>query len=469
MQTYMRLCLNSSQKAFEINMDPYYYGVFAEIGAGQEVARHFFRAGGAAGTIAKSISAYDMAVSDDIYGKSGRYVSKERIELMLVKEFNQLRRRLEKDRGKRTCFFSFANTVAAKSFQQRGKSHGWLGCIFQGRPEAPPSQVVVHIHMLDKDNLQQQEALGIMGTNLIYSCYQYAKEQDRFIDSLMDNLSLDRVGIDFIEVQGPAFTSRDSRLWSLELVKRGYCEALIFDSRTGKLQPKDVLYGKNILVCRGSFRPPTLVNLDMLETGINNFKKSLANKNKKEFLTLAEISMNELRERGEVDSKDFLARVELLRALGHHVLISNFETYGQLSYLLSRHTKERLAFVVSYYSLKEVFNHEKYKKSAGGIFGGMGALFGHRTRLFVYPALDPQGKILTTKESEVEDDIRPLVDYLENQKLLMNISDFKEDVLSIWSRTVLKMIQSGQEGWEKMVPPLVAKRVKDYCLFDYSS
>ncbi len=459
-----------TQKAFEINLDRQFYGVFAEIGAGQEVARYFFRAGGAAGTIAKSMSAYDMAVSDDIYGKAGRYVSKERVQTMLMKEFNQLRQRLEKSRGEKTCFFSFADTVAAKSFQYKSECHGWLGLVFQHCPQAEPSRAILHVRMLDKDNLQQQEALGIVGTNLIYSCYKYSGDRKSFIETLMDNLSFDRLRIDFIDVQGPAFTSGDPRLWSLELVKRGYCGAVMFDQSGGKLQPKDALYKKNILICRGSYRPPTLVNLDMLQQGMVEFKKSQGGVDKDSFLTLPEISMNKLRERGEVDSEDFLARVDLLGALGYNVLISSFGTYGELSYYLSQCTKGNLAFVMGYYNLGEVFNHEKYKKSVGGIFGGIGALIGHRAKVFVYPAASANGQkggILTTKQAEVTADIKPLLSYLEDQKFLVNIENFNTDVFHIWSRTVLKMIQNKEDGWECMVPDLVAEKVKEQCLFDY--
>ena len=328
------------QKAFEINLDKGFYGSFAEIGAGQEVARYFFRAGGAAGTIAKSMSAYDMTVSDEIYGKSKRFVSKERVETMLTKEFNQLQGRLEKERGAECSFFAFANTVAAKSFKNKSECHGWLGMNFQHHPKSEINSVILHIRMLDKDNLQQQEALGIMGTNMVYGCYKYSNNRDSFIDSLMDNISRERVVIDFIDIKGPAFIREDPRLWSLELVKRGFSETVMFDSNGAKIRPKDALYKKNILVCRGSYRPPTLFNLEMLKKGMAEFKKAWPKEKSDQFVTLPEISMHKLLERGEVNPEDFLARVELLGSLGHMVLISSFETYGDLSFYLSNCTKK---------------------------------------------------------------------------------------------------------------------------------
>ena len=215
--------LDPSQKAFEINLDSSIYGTFAEIGAGQEVARYFFRAGGAAGTIAKSMSAYDMTVSDDIYGKSGRYVSRERLHRMLEKEMEQLTERLSKTRGSDTRFFVFADTVAAKSYNYHSYCHGWSGLRFQHSPTSECSEVVVHVRMRDQSNLQQQEALGILGTNLVYASFYLADDREKFICSLMDNLSTDRIEIDLIEVRGPAFDDRDPRLWSLELVKRSFC------------------------------------------------------------------------------------------------------------------------------------------------------------------------------------------------------------------------------------------------------
>lgn len=459
--------LDSTQKAFSINLDSKIYGTFAEIGAGQEVARYFFRAGGAAGTIAKSMSAYDMTVSDDIYGKSGRYVSQERLQTMLKREFDQLVERLEVQRGEDTKFFAFADTVAAKSFKYSSDCHGWLGVRFQHEAKAERSQVIIHVRMLDNSNLQQQEALGIVGVNLIYACYHHLDSREAFIESLVDNISLDRIKIDLIDVKGPAFNFEDSRLWPLELVKKGYCEAVMFNKDGDILQPKDALYKKNLMVCRGSYRPPTLVNLDMLICGEKEFKESLDN-NDNQVLVLPEISMNKLKERGEVVSEDFLARIDLLSKLGQNVLISSFETYGDLNCYLSFCTNSKISFVLGFYNLSEVFDPARYESKPGGYLQGIGEFVGHRTSLYLYPAKDEKtGSLLTSNEFNVDSSDRLLLSYLESKGLLFNLKSFNQDFLHIWSRTVLKMIQSKQSGWEQMVPKELVEEIKNNCLFDY--
>jgi hypothetical protein len=460
--------LDTSQKALAINLQDHIYGTFAEIGAGQEVARHFFRAGGAAGTIAKSMSAYDMAISDAIYGKTSRYVSEDRLSTMLEREYDQLVERLGPARGDKTSFFAFADTVAAKSFRGNSDSHGWLGMRFQHNIGAGASQVIVHVRMLDKANLQQQEALGILGVNLVYACYHYSDDRDKFISSLLEQLTVDRVQIDMIEVKGPAFGGVDSRLWSLELVKKGICQAVLFD-RTGDIvNPKDLLYRRHVLCCRGSYRPPTLVNIDMLERGKERFAADLPKEEREDIIILPEISMNKLRERGEVDGEDFLARVDILAALGQYALISNYETYAELSYYLSTCTKMKMCFVFGHYNMIEIFEEDRYAKNPGGLLGGLGGLLGHRTTLYCYPAQDPKtGSMLTSKEAPVAEVLKPLVTYLEGRNLIANICNVDTSVFHIWSREVLRMIQQGESGWEAMVPPVVVKAVKERCLFGY--
>ncbi len=460
--------LDPRQKAFEINLRPEIYGSFAEIGAGQEVARQFFRAGGAAGTIAKSMSAYDMAISDEIYGKSDRYVAKERLERMLAREFDQLVQRLEKARGDETCFFVFADTVAATSFKYKTSGHGWLGVRFQHKPNAKASQIVIHVEMFDQINLQQQEALGILGTNLIHSCFTYSKDRETFISALLDYLGKERLSIDFIDTQGPAFEGTDTRLWLLELVKQAYCGAVMFDQEGHACQPKDELYKKNILISRGSYRPPTLFNIDMLEQGHKKFSELLGDKEKDNIIILPEISMNKLKERGEVISEDFLARVDLLGSLGHHALITSYETYGDLNYYLAQCTKMDIAYAMGFYNLQEVFDEKNYSKHFGGILGSLGALLARRTRLFVYPALNEKNNmILSSMEVKRTDNQHLLLKYLREEKLIHDIEDFNQDAFKIWSRVVLKMIQNNEKGWEKMVPACVAKEVKEKCLFEF--
>ncbi len=464
----MERTLDTGQKAFDINLDTSIYGTFAEIGAGQEVARHFFRAGGAAGTIAKSMSAYDMTVSDSIYGRSGRYVSKSRLETMLSKEYDQLIERLDDQRGAETKFFVFADTVAAKSFKYTAECHGWMGVRFQHEPRAEYSQMILHVRMLDQVNLQQQEALGVLGTNLIYNCFHERDDRSKFVKTLMSDLTTDRILIDYIDVSGPAFSGQDRRLWPLELVKRSYTEAILFGTDGRILSAKDEFYKKKLLVSRGSYRPPTHFNMDMLEKGKNAFCKKLGLECSDDLVVIPEISMSKLKERGEVISEDFLARINLLSGLGHMCLISSYNTYGELSGYLSACTSDKVAFVMGYYNLEEVFSFDKYANNPSGLLGGIGQLLGHKTEVFVYPALsDDEKEVLTAKDAKVHKDVKQLIHYLCSIKRIEDITDYDKNYFNIWSRTVLSMIQNNESGWEKMVPDIVAKEVKDRCLFDY--
>lgn len=460
--------LGHRQKALEINLNPNIYGTFAEIGAGQEVARHFFRAGGAAGTIAKSISAYDMTMSDAIYGKeaSGRYVCEERLQKMLDTEFNILIERLTETRHKETLFFAFADTVAAKSYKGTGEHHGWIGIKFQHKPKAKPSQVIIHITMLDAENIQQQEAIGLLGVNLVYAVYHDISDRESFIMGLMDGLTTSRVKIDMIRVSGEAFKGVDSRLLCLELVKMKLCEAVIFDVDGEVLQASDVLYKKNVLVVRGGYRPPTNLSLDMLECGLRKFKASLDPSERENIIVIPEISMSQLLDRGEVDNEDFLARVDLLSALGQRVLISNSESYSDLNIFFTKYAKKNIAFVMASYNFEEILNLSNYEQKRFGLIGSLGTLFEPRTKLYIYPACDDETQEIKTIESlNVADNLSFLLLYLKENGHIENITDYNPDVISIWSRKVLKMIQDGTEGWEKFVPLSVAKTVKNKCLF----
>lgn len=462
--------LGQKQKALEINLNNRIYGTFAEIGAGQEVARHFFRAGGAAGTIAKSISAYDMTMSDAIYGKegSGRYVCEERLQKMLDIEYEILMTRLQDVRSPETTFFAFADTVSAKSFKGTGENHGWIGVKFQHTPKASPSQVIMHVSMLDAENVQQQEAIGFIGVNLVYAAYHMAQDHEKFISSLMDGLTTSRIKIDMIQVKGEAFHGVDSRLLCLELVKLKLCEAVIFDVDGTVLQASEVLYKKNVLVVRGGYRPPTNLSLDMLECGLRRFKASLDKSEQDNIIVIPEISMSLLLDRGLVDNEDFLARVDLLSALGQKVLISNSESYSDLNLFFTKSAKKKIAFVMASYNLEEILNKSRYEdnRCGVGLVGSIGKLIEPNTRLFIYPAQDEENSEIQTIESiKVGDDLTFLLLYLKENHLIENIDDYNPEVISIWSRKVLKMIQDGAEGWEKFVPPSVAKTVKTKCLF----
>lgn len=323
--------LGTLQKALKINLDPKIYGTFAEIGAGQEVAGTFFKAGGASGTVAKSMSAYDMTFSDAIYGqlKDKRYVCQERLNSMLDHEYDLLIERLNEKRGAGTQFFSFANTVVTLNYHKNNHPHGWLGCRFQTQPGGEHHDVIIHVRLLDNDTLLQQQLIGVLGVNLIYACFYYHEDPEVFLESLRDNLAMDRFQIDSIKFFGPSFKNVDGRLMSLRLVQNGFSDVAIFGPDGKNVQPSDILYKKHILMLRGRFRPITNVHMDMLENGLVQFKEE-ADVDPEKILLMVELTLQGLKSGGDIDEKDFLDRVDILCALGHTVMISNYVEYSKL-------------------------------------------------------------------------------------------------------------------------------------------
>src|SRR6266436_2864281 len=376
--------LTTNRKALTINLDEAKYGTFAEIGAGQEVARQFFQVGGAAGTIAKSISAYDMKFSDEIYAKAGRYVSRERLGLMLDHEYDLLIERLNAVRGGRTAFFVFADTVAAKSFKGTNEAHGWMGVRFQAAPNTPPCVIILHVRMWDKENVLQQQALGIVGVNLVFGAFYYLNDQDKFIRSLADNLTVDRIEVDMINFSGPLFSDVDNRLMSLKLVEYGLTNAVMFSPKGEVLQHSEVLYKKAIVVERGSFRPVTLVNEDMMRCALAQFLQEPALKGV-DVVVLMEITMHNLLASGNIDHKDFLDRVDTLSGIGNNVLISNYLEFYRLTSYFRRYTKQMVGVAMGINNLLEVFNERYYENLDGGILESFGRLFKNLIKLYIYP------------------------------------------------------------------------------------
>ena len=468
----MTKVLTTEQKAFEINLRTQLYGTLAEIGAGQEVARQFFQAGGAAGTIAKTMSAYDMQVSDAIYGKekSGRYVCDSRVTKMMKQEYETLIERLMKVRPDDTQFFSYANTMAARSYKTQKDGHGWMGMQFMHEPGAQPSEIVIHIRMLDNSNPLQQQAVGRMGVNLIYACFYNLKDHGTFVESLMDNLGRERIEIDMIRVKGPGFEGKDPRLFNLELIKRNFTQSVIFDSNGDIVEPTDVLYKKHLLVLRGSFRPPTLVNLDMLSTGLTQFENDLPEEERDRILVLPEISVSKLIERGEVHNEDFLARVDILQALGQKVMISNKVGFYSLKKYLASMTSGQVNFVAGVYNIESIINDDRESLHPWGMMAGIGVIRGKRTQMYIYPGRDEEtGNIINCTNAKIAQKHNDLVKYLLGRGYLKDIKHYNKDAFDIWSRVVLEMIQKGDKKWETMVPKLVADEVKKKKLFGYEN
>ena len=365
--------IGTDRKALQINLDPAKYGTFAEIGAGQEVARRFFRIGGAAGTIAKTMSAYDITFSDAIYGPADRYVSRVRLQTMLDHEYNLLIERLDAKFGTEKTFFVFADTVATRSFKQRSESHGWLGMRFQSEPRAQPSQIIIHVRLLDQTNVEQQEALGVIGVNLLYGAFYYHRPE-KLISSLHENLAPGRLEVDMIKFSGPTFAGVDHRLMSLQLVSQGLTNAVMFKADGETVQPAEVFYKKAILVERGNFRPVTYATNDMLDGARRVFMKH-CDCSEDEVVVLMEMTLENLLADGQVDHADFLARADILRALGRTVLISKFGEYYRLAGYLFRYTNRAIGLVMGVPSLMEIFNEKYYTNLEGGILEALGRMF----------------------------------------------------------------------------------------------
>jgi hypothetical protein len=452
--------LDTHEKALRVNLDQHKYGTFAEIGAGQEVARWFFRVGGAAGTVAKTISAYDMVVSDAIYGPTDRYVGRQRLQKMLDHEYDLLIERLAAKRGATTQFFVFANTVAAQSYNRRDECHGWMGIRFQPRPGEEPSQIIIHVRMLDHENLQQQEALGIMGVNLIYGALNLHTRPDRFLESLLDGLGRGRVELDMIKFSGPAFLMMDNRLASLQLVQLGLTDSAMFTADGEVAQAAELLHGKSVLVERGSFRPVTHVTLDMLNSAQAHFVQEPGVESDG-LLVLMEMTLKNLSDEGTIDYQDFLERVDILGTLGQTVLISNFGAHHRLASYLFRYTRQKCAFVLGVPTLKEIFDEKYYADLDGGILESFGRLFKNDLKLYVYPLRDPaSGALITGDNLVVPAHLRHLLAYLVENRFIEPVRPSNPDFLRIFSREVLALLRTGDPRWETMVPPAVAETIK---------
>jgi len=457
----------TEKKAFEINMDRRYYGTFAEIGAGQEVARRFFAAGGAAGTIAKTISAYDMSFSDAIYGACGRYVSRARLDTMLTHEMDLLIERLDASVGAERNFFVLADTVAARSFRRHDESHGWMGLRFQHSPRAPLSEIILHVRMLDAENLQQQEALGIFGVNVVHGAFHLADKPEALIASLMDDLAPERIVVDMIRFSGPAFPGVDNRIMSLQLVVQGLTKATLFRSDGEVVQAADSFYKKPLLVERGSFRPVTLLTNDMLLGARRMFEAEEAVAGNQPEI-LMEITMKNLLSTGHLDLQDFLDRVDMLGALGHTVLISNYGEFHRLVNYLSIYTDKMTGLPLGIPGMHELFEQRFYSELEGGILEGLGRLFKHGVKLYAYPRLMPDGSLVTAKNFEVAPNLVHLYSHLLENHFIEEISDYTSAFLPIRSADVLSLIRKGDRSWENMVPPAVADIIRERRLFGCS-
>ena len=462
---------NTGQKALQINLDAKKYGAFAEIGAGQEVARWFFHVGKASGTVAKTISAYDMAVSDAIYGPSDRYVSRKRLQSMLDHEFGLLLERLDKTIGERRTFFAFADTVTTKHIAKAGEEggNGWLGIKFQHLPRTAPSTIIIHARLLDWETGRQQESVGVLGVNLIHAAFYQHFEPERLIGSLLDSLSWQRVEVDMIKFSGPAFEGLDNRLMALQLVQQWLTEAAMFTADGETIIPGEILYKKPVLIERGSFRPLTNPMLDMLERAREKFIQQPALQGE-DPVVMFEMTLRQLQVGDAIDHRDFLDRVDTLGALGKPVLISNFLRYHRLVTYLSRHTQKPIGLPIGLVRLRDVADEKFYTDMPGGLMESLGQLFKNGARMYVYPSLDRKTGSLTTVENlEVPSNIRHLYAHLLENKFIESINPSHPDMLKVYSVDVLEKIQAADESLAQIIPPPIFDVIKAKQLFGWGT
>ena len=464
----MRQILKTEQKALDINLNDRIYGTFAEIGAGQEVARHFFQVGAAAGTIAKTMSAYDKTYSDRIYGEeeSRRYVCESRLYKMLDHEYKLIEERLMDTRPD-TNYFVFADTVSAINYARTIKGNGWIGMRFQHYPKSDPNEVVMHVKMLDKNNRQQQEAIGILGVNLIYACYHYRDDQEEFVESLLDGLK-SRVAIDMIRTRGPAFQHYDNRLLCLYMIKHKLTEVAIFDASKISVHASEFLYRKDVMVVRGHFRPPTLVTQDAFDKSFEQFKTE-DEVDPSKCRLLAEITLDNLLRFGPLNEQDFLDRTEMLTAMGHTVIISDCSNHQRLINYLSDYKINRLGIVIGVHELKDIIN-EKYEHNKDGrLLTAFGELFSRNITVYAYPALEKEGDTLMgIRDLPVQEEIRFLYQHLLNNHQIVEINSPDQALLHIIPYKVYEDLTSGRDGeWEPYLPANLVDIIKEQKCFGY--
>ena len=450
----------TKEKALSLNLRREIYGTIAEIGGGQETAANFFRAGGASGTIAKTMSAYDMKFSDAIYGKTDRYVCEEKLHKMLEHEYNLLAERLG-HRADDTLFFAFANTVETLNFRKTNQGNGWIGVKFQLAPNTKPNICIIHVILNDPDAIWQQEALGRVGINLIYACFNHYDDPERLMTSIRDNMSHDRIDVDMFKLEGPTFGHIDNRLMALKLVKHGLSEAAMFDKDGHVMQPSTMLYKKNICVLRGQFTPVTYRSVDMMVSGVNQFKKDkgvMPNS----LRVLAEFTLSELAADGEINDNDFLDRVSLLNSLGQHVMISNFDRLYQLaSYLKQFSRGQRMGLIVGARNLQRVFDQSLYQDLSGGILESFSKIFGSNAKLLIYP-VSSENNVATFCP---DDSLKHLYQHFVENMFIEDIEEVRNEYLDIDPDLVLRLIKDHDESWKQYVPSKVRSLIEERQMF----
>lgn len=455
-------------KALRVNLNSNIYGTFAEIGAGQETVRHFFRAGGSSKTVAKAISAYDKVFSDAIYSveEDGRYVTESRLEKMLSYESDKLEKRLVRQSNPNKAFFSYANTVATIDYAKKHKGHGWVGIMFQSSANEPYSKITLHIQFKETDSKLQQETLGILGVNLIYGAFYQHHDPKKLIHSLYDHLDKDQIEIDSINFCGPLFAKVDNRLMSLFLVKNGMTDAVMFGPDGVSQLPANVLFRKNILALRGSFRPVTIVNMHMYTSALDKFKKQ-NDLQDHQTAVIFEITLSNLLMQGDIDETDFLHRADLLCSLGQTVMISNFQEYYKLTQYFGQYTDQRIALSMGVSGILNIFDQKYYTNLSGNLLEALGKLFRNEMKIYLYPTLDQDGQIIDSTNLKVDIRVKELYKYFKKNQQIIDIQNYDLDTLDVNARDILKQLQENKDGWESKLPIGIAQMIKENGLFDY--
>lgn len=456
-----------TSKALRVNLNEHIYGTFAEIGAGQETVRNFFRAGGASGTIAKTMSAYDKDFSDAIYGieKDARYVTEARLKSMLRYETDLIEQRISREKHPDKLFFSYANTVATIDWAKKYKGHGWLGIRFQTQPREEYSEIIIHVQFHENNAALQQISLGTMGTNLIYGAFYQYDDPKLLLQRLYDHLTSDQIEIDMINFTGPVFKDVDNRLMSLQLVKNGMTQAVMFAPSGNNVLPANELYKKNILTLRGSYRPVTKVNMNMYEKSLELF----LNENKvdsEKTKVIFEITLSNLKSEGSIDEKDFLDRADLLGSLGQMVMISDFQEYYKVVEYFSQFTAERMGLTMGINTFVSLFDEKYYRHLSGSILEAFGKLFFRDLKIYLHPMKDQEtGEIITSDNLKIHPRMKELYKFFKDNGRVVDIQDYNPEILDIFSREVHQMIVDGKSGWEEMLPPKTTEMIKEKRLF----
>lgn len=467
--------LTPKQKALEINLNPKIYGSFAEIGAGQETVRFFYRAGAASGTVAKAMSAYDKEMSDSIYGveENRRYVTQARLKKMLDHEMELMKERLIHDHYSEKAFFTYANTVTTIDYSKKNEGQGWIGLRFKLNAEdEKANEIIFHVKFKENTAQLQQETLGVLGVNLIYGAYYYYDNPRKLIKSLYDTLDKDQLEIDMINFRGPQFKYVDNRLMSLQLVKNGMTDVAVFNPQGKNILPADLLYKKNIFAVRGSFRPFMNVNMDMFKGGLEIFKQEDDVRTDNTEI-LFEITLSNLIAsgfEGELNERDFLDRADIIGSLGYNVIISNFSEYYKLVDYFSKFTRNqtKVGLAMGVNNLVEIFNEQYYADLPGGIMEAFGKLFKKNVKVYLYPYLDKEKDILlTSKNLQVSDSVHELYKYFLYNGRIQDILNYNRGYLDSYSRRILEKIANAEQDWENECPEGVADMIKDRGMFGY--